>query len=212
MATDKLNTLWDDSMVKLSDSYAKTVDLVEAGNYPEASKEYGANFVPVMKKLYSEAAEIYPPRFSKVDEWCKWTKRVYIFTRRTEETLEAAAEAGSAEPEQAMKYLMALREYFYFLHDDSEYLRSSDFIYAFHKELLDEQPDAARLRSLIEALEEAEPSMNAAADADAYGAVRKEWAGKVTPLLDGGAPEGDALTQLRDATKPFYRQYGIQFE
>jgi len=193
-------------MEKLSLSYLATLDLLEQDKVDEAAKEYTRGFVAPMKKLYSEAAETYPLRFSKMDEWCKWTKRVYIWTRRTEETFK------KNEPEKAAEYLPLFREYFYVLHEKAKVLKSNDHIYAFHKELGADEPSLDALRSVLEALEEAEPSMKAEADEDTYRQAKAKWRDQVTPILEAESLTPGQLDQLRQITTPFYRDLGIQFE
>ncbi len=193
-------------MEKLSSSYLATLDLLEQDKADEAAKEYSRKFVAPMKKLYAEAAETYPPRFSKMDEWCKWTKRVYVWTRRTEEAFK------QKEPEKAAEYLPLFREYFYVLHEKAKVLKSNDHIYAFHKELGADEPSLDTLRSVLGALDKAEPSMKAKAGADAYKQAKAKWHGQVSPILESGSLSADQLGQLRKLTAPFYRDQGIQFE
>ena len=206
MAAAKLDKLWDSSMLKLSESYVKTSDLLAEGKTEDAAKEFSTNFVVTMKKLYSEAAEVYPLRFSQIDEWCTWTKRVYIWTRRTEEALK------SGKREDAEKYLPLFREYFYVMHEESKVLKSNDHLYAFHKELTGESPSADALSKAKAAFEKGEPSMRAKAESEAFDTAKKAWLEQVSPALQGGSLGAEQLEALRAATGPFYREFGIQFE
>ncbi len=206
MAAAKLDKLWDSSMVKLSESYVKTSDLLADGKTEDAAKEFSTNFVVTMKKLYSEAAETYPLRFSQIDEWCKWTKRVYIWTRRTEEALKAR------KREDAEKYLPLFREYFYVMHEESKVLKSNDHLYAFQKELTGESPSADALAKAKTAFEKAEPSMRAKAEPEAFESAKKAWLEQVGAVLQGGSLGSEQLEALRVATGTFYREFGIQFE
>jgi hypothetical protein len=206
LAAAKLDKLWDSSMVALTESCVKTSDLLAEGKTEDAAKEFSTNFVVTMKKLYSEAAETYPVRFSQIDEWCKWTKRVYIWTRRTEEALKGG------KREDAEKYLPLFREYFYVMHEESKALKSNDHLYAFHKELAGESPSADALSKAKAAFEKAEPSMRAKAESEAFDRAKKAWLEQVSTALRGSSLGAQQLDALRVATGPFYREFGIQFE
>jgi len=212
LAAARLDKLWDESMLQLSEGYAVTLSLVEEGKTEEAYDVFREDFVAPFKKLYSEAAEIYPLRFSKIEEWCKWTKRTYIWTRKTEDLLKGAEGGGEVDREEAVKYLLVLREHFYVMHREAKILKSNDYIYSFYKELLADEPELAALKAARDALDRADPSMKATAESDAFATAKSAWLGNVAPILDGPALAPAQLDQLRTSTGPFYRAFGMQFE
>jgi hypothetical protein len=205
LAAAQLDALWDASMVRLSESYVRTTDLLAEGKTEEAYVEFRRNFVHPMKKLYSEADEVYPPRFQKTDDWCKWTKQLYILTRRMEDALEAGKR-------DAAEYAPRLRAHFHALHDEAQVLKSNDLIYAFREALNGPAVSADTLAELKAALEKAEPSMKAQAEAAAYEQARQAWLEQVSPVLGSGSVEARHAAELRAVTESFYRAFGVQFE
>jgi len=193
-------------MVLLAESYVKTLDLLQEERAIEASQEFKRNFVQPVKKLYSEAAEVYPPRFSKVDDWCAWTKRLYVLTRKAENALR------DGQTQQALAELSRLREHFYLLHVEAETQKSNDYIYAFLMRAQAEHPDAAELNSLATLVMDAEPCRSTGADADGYEKARSDWSSTVTALLEDGTIDADEIGPLREITYDFYRSFGVQFE
>ncbi|MCP4642738.1 MAG: hypothetical protein GY851_19990 [bacterium] len=196
-------------MVSLSGSLAKTIALLEEDKPAEAAQEYKRRFVPTMKKLYSEAAEVYPVRFSKAKEWCAWTKRLYIWTRKAEDTL-TRTEKG--ETDGAVPFLLVFREYFFVLHEETGQLACGDHIYLFYKELLQKSPKMAVLKKAVAGLEKAKPSMKAKGGAEAYAKAKAAWLDQVSPVLDAGALGSAEVAQLVEMTKPFFMAYGLPFE
>ena len=192
-------------MVALSESYAKTSGLLDAGKTDEAATEFRKGFVQTIKKLYSEASQTYPLRFSKIGEWCGWINGVYILTGKADKALEAK------NVDDARKLLADLRKYFYDLHAKTETLKSNDFIYAYLMEATGQAPDAAKLKSTAEALEKAEPSAKAKAAAEAYQKARTEWS-QAAGISGDGKVDAKTIEPLRKATESFYRAFGIQFE
>ena len=57
-------------MLSLSKSYARTLELLDEGKVAEAGANFQKEFVATVKKLYSEAAQTYPLRFKKAENWC----------------------------------------------------------------------------------------------------------------------------------------------
>lgn len=199
-------------MTKLSGSYATTLDYLEDGDMKGAASEYRNHFVPAMKKLYSEAAEVYPVRFEKIDEWCVWTKRVYIFTRKAEQLFRKIEKGEEVDPNEVRKYLLLLREYFRSMHEEAQRLRANDYVFAFYKELLADDVSAAKLKEIRAALDGAKPSMKIEASPGAYEKAKTEWVEAVDPVLSKGTLNQEELAELRRATKPFYREFGLHFE
>ena len=192
-------------MSAMSEGYVQTLDSLERGGSPDLTFEFRKGLVVPVKKLYAEAAETYPVRFSKVNDWCAWTKQLYILTRKAEDAL------AQGRMEDAKQDLAALRDHLDALHNETGVIKSNDRLYAFWKALNADTPDLERLKALRKAIEEAEPSAKAKAEADAYEKAKSEWSTQVAPLLDGGALQPEQVKELRERTKTFYRAYGIQF-
>ncbi len=193
-------------MALLAESYVRTLDLLQEERTIEASQEFERNFVQPVKKLYAEAADVYPPRFSKVGDWCAWSKRLYILSRRTENAFR------DGQTQEALETLSSLREHFYILHVEAETQKSNDYIYAFLMKARAEQPDVAELSSIAALVLDAEPCTNTGADADDYEEARSAWSSTVSALLQDGTIDADELAPLREVTDEFYRDFGIQFE
>jgi hypothetical protein len=193
-------------MAALSESYAKTCAFVEAGKVPEAAGELASNFAPKVEELFGLCEQTYPPRFSKVDDWCTWIKQLVALSRRAQKEMRN----GSAP--EAAKDLELLRRHFYTMHGEAARLASNDFIYAFRTMLAAPSPDVAKLTTVRDYLGKAAPSAKASADKAAFGAARKEWAAAVAPVLAKGTGDAETLKSARAATEKFYRDYGIQFE
>jgi hypothetical protein len=82
LTSKELDKLWDSWVISLSDSYGRTLDLLESNTPKEAAKEFRNGFVKTIKKLYSKASENYPARFSKGRDWRGWARNLYILTRK----------------------------------------------------------------------------------------------------------------------------------
>jgi len=193
-------------MVALSESYVKTLDPLAAGRTAEAATEFHDNFTPTVKKLYSEAAQIYPVRFSKSENWCIWTKQLYVQTIKLDETL------GKGDQAEALKMLADLREHINNLHLQTQTQKANDFIYAFHRQLAQPAPEARELSALADKLAKADPSAKAKANAEAYGKARAEWSRQAEAALEGGTLDSGKRRALRASTEKFYHDYGMQFE
>ncbi len=201
-----LNVMWDGWMASLSASYAKTTELLEANKLREASEEYRTHFVPVVKKLYTEASTTYPPRFSKISDWCSWARGLYTMSVSGEKVL---AGGNAAACKRAME---GLRAHFHRLHRESDTLGISDWIYAFRLATAGDRPTAETLRGLRDKIEGSQLMVKAKVDIEAFRAARAEWLGKVDPILQDGRIDAAELAKLRDATERFYRGYGTLFE
>jgi hypothetical protein len=193
-------------MVSLSESYAKTLDPLKAGQTAEAAKEFHDTFTPTVKKLYSEAAQIYPVRSSKSENWCIWTRQFYVQTIKLDETL------GKGDQAEALKMLAALREHINNLHEQAHVQKANDFIYAFHRQLEQSAPAAGELSALADKLAKADPSAKAKANAEAYAKARAEWSRQATAALADGRLASGRRKALRASTEKFYHDYGLPFE
>ncbi|MCK5644944.1 MAG: hypothetical protein KAJ19_29360 [Gammaproteobacteria bacterium] len=202
----ELDILWDSWVTSLSDSYGRTLDLLDSNKPKESAKEFRNGFVKTIKKLYSEASENYPARFSKGRDWSGWARNLYILTRKCENALR------ETNTDEARTRLASLREHFYKLHEETDTSKSSDLIYAFRKAARKDKPSIDELKPLRDALEKAKPSMKAKAEQEAFREAGMRWAGRIDSILQDGVIEPSELEPLRTATETFYRSFGLQFE
>jgi len=238
-------------MVSLSDVYVRTLDLLNEKKAKEASALFGNQFVTGIKKLYSEVAETYPERFAKTDNWCVWTRHLYMLTRMTEDAL------GKNDQEKVREYLVFLREHFNVLHVKAEFLNKNDFIYNYHLKLSSDDPlickipdyrisasqlkaatagasaeekqqlpklvkdppgvspDASlvdQLKALHKMVSDSTPSMKARADTAAYKQAEEEWSVVAPKVLEDNRIDPSEMALLQEATRKFYREFGVQFE
>lgn len=193
-------------MAELSESYLKTLSLLDEGSATEAYKEFKTGFVTNTKKLYSEASSTYPLRFSKMKDWCDWTKRFYVLTRNTEDALK------EGQSDKARETLASLREHFHVLHVRAQLQKSNDYIYAYRAKLLEDSPAADELNSIRASLEQAPLSARANGGTTAYEAAKSDWSTIVTSLLQDGVLDPDEIQPLRITTENFYRDFGLRFE
>jgi hypothetical protein len=202
----QLDELWDSSMATLSKSYLQTLSLLDQGTPTEAYKEFKTGFVTHAKKLYAEAGKTYPLRFSKMKNWCDWTKRFYVLTRHTEDALK------KGQADKAREILASLRAHLHVLHVRAQLQKSNDYIYAYRATLLEDKPVAADLSAIQSLLEKAEPSTKAKASGDKYGEAKSDWSTIVTSLLQDGVLDPDEIQPLRTTTETFYQDFGAQFD
>jgi hypothetical protein len=206
VAATELGKMWDGWMVGLSTSYAKTLDLLDNNKGKEAREEFRSQFVPTVKKVYTEAPQTYPPKFSKIDDWCAWVKDFYIMTLKAEKAL------GSSNPAEARKLLAGIREHLYKLHQETETAAVNDFIFALMSATAKEKPSAQELKALRDKLEKAKLSVKAKSDGDAYVRACKAFLASMDKVLQDQAIDDAELAELRSATASMYRSYGVQFE
>lgn len=192
----------------MSEGYAGTLGSLDAGKAEEASRLFKRRCVQAVKKLYAEAAETYPVRFSGAEDydWCAWTRQLYVLTRRIEDALE------QGRLDEAIERLPGLREHFYGLHVEAKTLKANDHIYAYLRELLDDAPSLDDLVEIQEFLSKAEPSAKALAEGEAYERAKSRWTEAVGVIVDDGAIDSAELPALREASQRFYEEFGIQFE
>ena len=193
-------------MKSLSDSYAKTLDLLKSNKSQEASQEFATNFVATVKKLFSEVENTYPPKFSKINDWCTWVKQLYRMTVTADKMLK------KGDIENSMKMLSMLREHFYNLHMETKTEKTNDYIYAFYVGANKDTQDLKELKSIQEQLDKAELSVKAKSNEKDYKKAKSEWLSKVGELLKADTIASEALTSLRQVTEKFYNDFGIQFE
>lgn len=198
--------MWDGWMTSLSESYAKTHDLLEDGKCSEATEEFKRHFTPHLKKLYSEAGETYPLRFARAKEWCVWTRNLYLLTRQTERSL------GNNESKEALELLAALRKHLYDLHVETGNQKTNDYIYAFHRQAWETPPDTDALEAIGKALAKADLSDKAKTEPETYAKSREAWAAKTGKILENGKVSVFQRRNLRGAADKLYREYGIQFQ
>ena len=158
MASDLLDKQWDGWMASLSENYIKTLDLLKEGKTKDASDLFEKEFVPTVKKAYSEVAEVYPVRFSKTDNWCVWTKQLYILTGMTERAL------SKKDIDDAFMFLAVLREHFNVLHQKADYRKSNDYIYICYLKLNGDDPVLSRIPAIREKLEKSTARAKAPSD------------------------------------------------
>jgi hypothetical protein len=206
LASAQLDTLWEGWMKDLSESYAKSLDLLEQDKPAEAKDQFRRGFVLTIKKLYSEAAQTYPVRFAKAECWTDWTKKLYITTRKAEDAF------GKGDIDQARILLPELRRHFYDLHKGVGQQKSNDNIYAFLVMLDDEKLSTEKLKSALDAVENAELAIKAKAGTEAYTQAKTSWKQQVESVLSGGKLDKEQRDQLRVSTLALYKAYGIQFE
>ena len=193
-------------MTDLSDSYAKTLKLVDEGQMEAAHTEFKKGCVQTVKKLYSEAATTYPLRFAKTDNWCKWTRALYILTLKTDK------DWAKGDMAEARKLLPELRKHFYDLHKRADVRRSNDFIFEFFDLIEQPKPSLDSLKAAQNSLKEATPSRKGQAAAQDYETAKALWLKEVGPILERGELGDTEVSQLRASTKAFYETFGQQFE
>ena len=193
-------------MVSLSDSYAETTDLLDAGKTKAAAEEFSRHFTPPLKKLYSEAGQVYPLRFANAKAWCEWTKRFYTLTRETEDCL------AENRRREARTLLEALRKHVYDLHVETKTQKTNDYVYALHLYASEKRPDALRLRATNEGLAKAEPSAKAEAEPEFFEESKKAWQGQTGKALAQDKVPLRQKKKLRKAANRFYREFGVQFQ
>ena len=195
-------------MVDLGRSVPKTLSLLDEGKADEALAEYRTGCLAAVKKLYSEAAKVYPPRFSKAEAWCVWTKALYVQSRQVDKALAAK------DPNQVRTLMARMRTHFYELHLETETLNANDWIYAFRQEVLKDAPSMEELNRIVTQFGRAQASLltREKDEQEPYARARDLWLKAVEPRLKAETLAVPDLETLRKATETFYRVYGVQFE
>lgn len=193
-------------MTSLSEGYASTLDLLDKDQTEEAKGAFKRSVLLNVKKLYSEVAETYPVRYSKIEDWCAWSRQLYILTRKT----DMALDAGDAA--KARELLQGIRQHFYNLHQLTGMSKASDHIYSFFNALEANPPSFDKLKTEWDTLENAEPSLLAKSKPDEFKQTIEAWRQQVGLVLQGGSLTPEQINQLRAATEALYKAYGLQFE
>jgi len=206
LAAQELDTVWDSQVSILNSSYAKTLDLLSSGKTKAAAEEFHVNFFPAVKKIYSEAPNTYPARFSKINDWCAWVKGLYLDSGRADKAL------SSGKTEDAAKLLSTLRESFFKLHSETGTLQANDYVYAIWKEAAKDQPSAAEIKSLSAKLADAKPSSRTKKSKTDFAGACGRFQQAVDPLVADGKIDPAEIKSLRDASETLYKAYGVDFE
>jgi hypothetical protein len=206
LAAIELDKVWNASVTTMSESFVKTLDLMEAGKASEAREEYRPQFLQAVKKLYGEAATTYPLRFAAAKEWCVWQKNLYATAVKIDQFLAAG------KVQEAKTSLLSLRQEFYDLHEQTNSRGVNDVIYLIHLEAMKAEPSVEKIQMLRGGLEFVPPSVASKADNAAYVKARDAWAAKLQPIVADGKVDASEREALRAATDAFYRAYGMAFE
>lgn len=198
--------MWDESLAKMSASYVKTVGLLAEGKTKEAAAEYKDNYMPAVKKLYTEVSGTYPARYAKTGDWCAWARQTYVLSRQAENDLD------QDEGKAALEKLAALRKHFYELHEKTGLLRANDYIYAAHEKLAAGGAKPEEMKTLGEALAKAAPSVKAKAEAGDYQKAREAWSQQLAGALSDGQLSDAESKSLHAGIDKLNDAYGLQFE
>jgi hypothetical protein len=207
LAAKELDKMWDGWTERMTASYTKTLDLLDEGRDKKAAEEFRTGYVQTVKKLYSEAAEIYPVRFSKVDEWCGWTRNLYRKTIKLDKEL-----AKGSKGKKVDRMMTGLRQHFYNLHYDAKTLKAGDYVFALNQVASQKKPSIKLIKNLRKKLESAKASGKAKSDADGFSKAKKEWEGKMDTIMADDSISKKELEAMRKSTGEFCRAYGMQFE
>ena len=206
MAARRISKLWDETIEKFSESFVKTVTLLNQSDVKGARKEFSDNFIPAEKKLYEKLAKTYPLRFKKMTGWCDWIFALHHITK------QANAALSSGNIRKARVFLDKLRKQFFILHYKSDQRKCNDHILAFYISAHRPKPSVSNLKITRDLLRNCDLSLKAKSDPDRYHKAVKEWAEKVDPILASGQLNDEKLKTLREATDKLYFEFGIPFE
>ena len=190
----------------MSKSYVATLDLLEDGEQAQAYEEFRLRFVPTVKRLYSEAAQVHPVRFTGIDDWCAWSRKLYILAQKAQDAMEAG------DFEEAELLLGDIRYHFYALHDQTNTRKANDTIFAFQRHLEGDALDAARLNALREEMATAAVPAAAGSRKDDFEAMRAKWTKKADGALSDDGIRRFRRRGLRKATERFYNDFGLLLE
>lgn len=213
MDSARLDTLYSQCTVKLSDSYRKTVLLLDAGKTADASSEFKTSFVPEIKKFYSESAETPPRRYLVDCNWNEKIKNLYVLTQKTAGYLDKGDVKNSGDG------LASIREFFYKLNADNKIFTAGGAVYAFRKEvdmisskksLL--KGDVAALNSLKSKIFEVAASSPPKTGKEQFEADAKAWDEQASKLLSALPVDAVRIKKLKEITDGFYLKYGMNLE
>lgn len=218
LAAQKLDKLWGEWAIALSESHDKTLRLLEDEKAAEAHVEFQERFLVTVREIYSEAACASPERFSKSKNWNAWLRHLYALSVTAEKAVRVGA-LPDANPrketvvrDEAISSLQKIRAHFYRLGVESETLKSNDYLHAFHQETMQDNPDASTLKVLRAELDKAVSSLKAKDNPEAYRKAKEGWSERIAPILADDAVAPSEIAHLRSATHVFYRAYGLQIE
>jgi len=212
LVADQLTTTWDATVGNLSTGYARTRIFLEAGDATNAVREFRTVCRVAVKKLYTEAATTYPPRYAKAGDWCAWMKELYVLAADIEKTL-LAWEGGDAEAaKKAGEQLKALRVHFRTLREKTGQLAVNDYIFTFREEANRENPDLAALKTAKAAIDAAALCYHARTPPNPFKDAKDIWSTSINLILADDQLTPDELQPLRAATKAFYDAYGCHLE
>ena len=208
--------MWEGWSAALTQSYAKTHDLLAQHKTAEAAQEFNAGVGATVRQMYSETSVLAPQRYAALDpdQWSSWMRRLYIQTRQAEKALAQPDQAAAPAAKQAdpATSLTALREHFFALHEKTGKHEANDLIYAFYRQSLGGKPDAARLKQLADSLVQLPPPGKTPEQTARFEQAMKSWNARIEPILADGKITSDEAGQLRQAAGKLYRQYGIRLE
>jgi hypothetical protein len=211
LAAEELDGMWDKWSPELEVTHRRTLQLLDKGEKAEAYREYRDNFHEVVKVICEEAEVVAPARFSSYPSWSAWLRHLNALSAKTTKALRLNARKSNANDKVA-KALERLREHFYKLALKTKTRKCNDYIYAFYKESMNEEPDIEQLKKLRNALEHAAPSIKAKADQETYQKARQAWSDKINPLLADSKISPAERKPLRNVTESFLNTYGIQVQ
>ncbi len=193
-------------MVSLDESHAQTQMLLANGDVSAAAQAFNTGFFATVKKLYAEAGETYPVRYSKASNWCIWTKQLYIHTAQVDKML---SEGQVREASAGLDMVLA---YFYTRHADTGTEKTSDILYAFHEHVHEDPIPLEQLVALRVQLDSVDLSALADQDRDAYHESKRKWAKRADKALKKRKLGGWGRRKLRKATDEFHAQYPRLFQ
>lgn len=198
-------------MTSLSTSYEKTLDLIETGKPAQASAEYRKGILLTVKRLYSEAGETYPLRFEKMENWCVWTRQLYILSVRIDKALRKTP-TDKAAAKESNQLLADLRGHFYLLHKKTKTQNGNDIIYALDQTITKPQPSVQALQKLRDALETTPPPVKAEKKPEKFQEEIAAWTKQFDSTVKDNAIDPIELKTLQKITKTLYHSQGRVFE
>jgi len=198
--------MWDSQVSILNASYLKTLELLSGRKTKDAYEEFHVNFNQAVKKIYSEAPNTYPTRFSGIGDWCSWVKGLYVNSGKADKALAAG------KTEEAGKLLETLRQDFFRLHKETGTLQANDIAYAIRMEAAKDRPSADEIRSLSSKLAEAKPSSKTRTAAADFPAAQARFQQAVNPLVSDNKIEAVEIKPLREAADHLYKGFGVELE
>ena len=148
----------------------------------------------------------YPPRFSKIDNWCDWIEGL---SKKSHATLTAL---NKNDRNGATTQLDGLRAHFYNLHREASLINRSDLVYLLWKSARAKKVPVSTMQQAIAMLDTAPASSSIKAASAQYARDAKAWFAQVSPILEDGKVGADESATLAKATDAFFLRYGRDFE